>query len=280
MCFRFFLGCFITMLLVACGSRSEPNFAPVIAPGQAQGQYGRDYHIVERGETLYAVAFRYSLDYRELARINDIEPPFAIKIGDKLLLRANGNHARVVEATPLSAKSRQVKQVKETPRIVAKKSIEALPKPSVRQVIPKTLPKRIAPKRANFANVDRQISRGRWVWPIKGPVATTYAPKLGRKGISITSHEGMGVRAAHAGRVAYAGDGIRGYGNLVIIKHNNEYLSAYANNRKLFVKEGQAVLAGQVIAEVGRNNSAHYSLHFEIRRKGKPVNPLKYLAKS
>ncbi len=117
-----------------------------------------------------------------------------------------------------------------------------------------------------------------WQWPIKGRVLKNFS-QTGNKGIDIGGTFGQPVKAAAAGKVVYSGHGLVGYGNLLIIKHNSQFLSAYGNNRRLMVREGQMVDKGQTIAEVGKAGGSQTSLHFEIRRKGKPVNPVHYLPK-
>lgn len=118
-----------------------------------------------------------------------------------------------------------------------------------------------------------------WIWPIRGRIAEGYSPaRAGNRGIDIAGREGDPIRASAAGVVVYSGDGIRGYGNLIIIKHNDNYLSAYAYNRDNKVTLGTQVNKGQIIALMGRNNAGKPSLHFEIRKDGKPVNPLNYLS--
>ena len=131
---------------------------------------------------------------------------------------------------------------------------------------------------ASLPNDNRKIS---WRWPVQGTLITTFSSnKSDRKGIDIAGHEGKPIKAAAAGKVVYSGNGLISYGNLVIIKHNRNYLSAYAHNRKLMVKEGDTIKAGQTIAELGKTGADSPRLHFEIRKNGKPVNPLKYLPTS
>jgi lipoprotein NlpD len=122
-----------------------------------------------------------------------------------------------------------------------------------------------------------KVENTKWVRPAKGKVSRYYNPILASKGIDIIGKKGRAVYATKSGRVAYAGDGLPGYGNLIIIKHNQEYLSAYGNNKKNFVKEGQWVKAGDKIAEMGVIGKKKWGLHFEIRKAGRPVNPLNYL---
>jgi lipoprotein NlpD len=118
-----------------------------------------------------------------------------------------------------------------------------------------------------------------WRWPAQGQVVRHFSPKNGSKGIDIAGRSGQAVNAAAGGRVVYSGSGLRGYGKLIIIKHNNSHLSAYAHNERLLVKEGDTVNGGQRIASMGRAGDRQVKLHFQVRRNGKPVDPLRYLPK-
>ncbi|MDF1756904.1 MAG: peptidoglycan DD-metalloendopeptidase family protein [Legionellaceae bacterium] len=120
-------------------------------------------------------------------------------------------------------------------------------------------------------------SKDTWRWPAKGKVASRFAPKQGKKGINISGKKGQKIYASTNGVVAYAGNGLTNYGNLIIIKHNNSFLTAYGNNARNLVAEGDHVKSGQVIAEMGVIGRKYYGVHFEIRKKGQPVNPLRYL---
>ena len=123
-------------------------------------------------------------------------------------------------------------------------------------------------------------SQSRWSWPAKGRLLSTFSHNdAGRKGVDISGRLGQPVQAAAAGKVVYSGNGLRGYGNLIIVKHNEEFFSAYAHNKKNLVKENQIVKARQKIADMGKSGTNKVKLHFEIRRDGKPVNPLSYLPK-
>jgi len=132
-------------------------------------------------------------------------------------------------------------------------------------------------KNSLVSNVIPMSSK--WVYPTKGSIVQTFAPWRARKGVDISGRKGQKVVASNSGRVAYAGNGLPGYGNLIIIKHADDYLSAYAFNRKNLVHEGQKVKVGQVIAEMGHISKKKWGLHFEIRKAGRPVNPLKMLNK-
>ncbi len=122
-------------------------------------------------------------------------------------------------------------------------------------------------------------SNNQWIWPVKGRVATSFSPTKGQKGIDIAGKKGQKIRASSSGVVAYAGNGLPGYGNLIILKHDKKYLTAYAHNQRNLVHEGQTVKKGAVIAEVGVINRSFWGVHFEIRKLGEPVNPLNYLTK-
>lgn len=203
-------------------------------------------HTVLRGETLYAIAFRYDTDYRTLARLNHVNPPYSLRVGQVLSLQ--GITHRAVPRSTNRFKGYRVS-------------------PAVR-------PRAIYSPAQRYAH-----SASGWLWPVSGRVVTTFIPEQGKKGINIACKKGEQVIAASNGVIAYAGNGLAGYGNLIIIKHSNEYLTAYGNNAKIRVTEGQQVKAGQVIAEAGIIDHQYTGVHFEIRKAGVPVNPLNYLQK-
>lgn len=186
-------------------------------------------HAVRKGETLYAIAFRYGLDVRELAAINGIDDPYIIHPGDGLRL------------------TREVPKPNKRPR------------PPPRAAAPSTV---AAPKPAT------------WTWPAGGKVLTPFSAES--NGIDVGGKTGDPVRAASAGEVVYAGNGLRGYGKLVIVKHDEDTLSAYGHNSVILVSEGDEVKAGQAVAKMGRRGSKSL-VHFEIRRDGKPLDPLTVL---
>lgn len=248
----------LTLGLLGCSpSRNEFNYAPVDAPKASvvratprivRSYSTSNYHIVERGDTLYSIAWRYNLDYRRLARMNGISSPYALSVGQKLMLNFPARKATASKRVAVKASRQPVR------RRTAKK-----------------------PRRQSSAQL---ADKGKWIWPIKGRLVSRYNPKKGAKGINIEGARNQKIRAARSGHIAYASNGLRDYGNLIIIKHNNEYLSAYAHNKRMYVKEGQFVKKGQVIGLVGQSNNGRNQLHFEIRKAGNPVNPLNYLAKS
>lgn len=263
-------------LLTACLTSDEP--APVDnAWYQSSDQTS---HKVRSGETLYAVAWRYDLDYRDLAKYNNLSAPYMLKTGQQLTLHARSSY-RTAVITKNSNESI-------SPKVIPAAEIKISKPSGIKSALPlsnkvKQQQQRPQAKLSEETEGTEKFEKvtGKWQWPVRGSVLRSYSLPEGRKGIDISGQKGMSVKAAGAGRIAYAGQGLRGYGNLIIIKHNNIFLSAYAHNDKLLVKEGDPVKAGQVIAEMGNSdansNDGKAVLHFEIRKAGKPVNPLNYL---
>ncbi len=229
---------------VLSGCESGRTYAPVteVSPIEPIPKVGQ--HKVAQEETLYAIAWRYGLDYRYLAARNNIKPPYAIVPGQIIVLRGKP------VATPIVAESKPQPPVVQTE--VGNKS-----------ALPIQLDKPVP---------EPSYSTATWLWPASGKVVTAFSSV--NKGINISGQLGEPIKAAAAGKVVYAGAGLRGYGNLIILKHNSLYLSAYAYNRKLVVKEGDWVKKGQKIAEMGNSDSNKPLLHFEIRKAGKPLNPI------
>ncbi|NHO68299.1 peptidoglycan DD-metalloendopeptidase family protein [Aestuariicella hydrocarbonica] len=235
----------VLLLLSACSS----NKAPVqdrMSPGSNKLQH----HIVSRGETLYSIAWRYGIDYKELARRNSINRSYTIYPGQKILLSG---------------------------KVVSRQASARKAKPAVKTVS-STRSKTTTTTKKPVKTPSVKDGRPTWIWPAQGRVLAGFSSsKSLNKGVDIEGRLGESVVAAASGMVVYAGSGIRGYGNLVIVKHNEAYLSAYAHNSKLLVKEQGFVKAGQKIAEIGNSGTDRSKLHFEIRHQGKPVDPLRYL---
>ncbi len=214
------------------------------------------YHRVEDGETLYSIGWQYGYDYRTLAAWNDISAPYVINPGQWLRIAPPSGENPGRNVTPPAP------QIIETSASPPHNRLPA-PEPDTAVTAPHSHTKVI-----------------RWAWPARGRLVLKFSPDHPmQKGVDIAGSLGEPVRAAAAGQVVYSGSGLIGYGNLVIIKHNEHYLSAYGYNRTLLVKEGDEVSRGQEIAEMGISSSGakEIKLHFEIRRDGDPVNPLKYL---
>lgn len=225
----------LSLGLVACGPRVD--LAPVSELAWHPAASHPLYHRVRPGETLYAVAFRYDLDYRQLAAYNGLPHTYAIKAGQLL---------RIAPVT-----TRHLRHV--APQVAHH------------------------PMRGRGVAASREQSTTGFVWPAKGRLMRHFVPQVGQKGIDILGVSGERVVAAAPGVVAYSGSGLQGFGNLIIIKHQNQYLTAYGYLNRSFVKEGQSVRAGQVVGGMGRIDRKFWGVHFEIRYAGKPVNPLIYL---
>ena len=222
-------------------------------------------HVVQPGETLYSIAWRYGRDYRELGSANGIEPPWNIRAGQVLRLDLRGtvtsSSQNQVASNKSAVPSRKPRTVTRTP--------QAAPKPTVT---------RAPQKGAPLASQSQTVAKVNWRWPHIGTVIAGYSTSgKVNKGIDIAGKAGDAVKAAASGNVVYAGNGLLGYGNLIIVNHNEHYLSAYAHNRKILVREGEDVKAGQVIAELGSSGAERPILHFEIRKNGNPVDPAHYL---
>ncbi len=247
--------------LAACGGNAR---APVEDRYSRSATSGDSSYAVQRGDTLYSIAFRYGLDYRKLGAANGIGAPYVIYPGQRLLLK----EAAVPVTTAASP----------APKSVARTA----PTPSVPATEPRTAPVTpVSSKPATTSSGQKAtaVAMGpvsRWRWPSGGPVVRRYSSTV-HKGIDIGGQRGDPVEAVANGQVVYAGTGIVGLGELLIVKHNEVYLSAYGHNQRLLVSEGDTVKAGQRIAEKGSSGTDSVRLHFEIRKAGKPIDPLRLL---
>jgi lipoprotein NlpD len=239
-------------------TRSQPARTPVKTSSA-------NIYTVARGDTLYSIAWQHGLGYRELAGINGIRSPYTIYSGQRLRVRKAAGSSGAT-AVPL----RQSKPVVSSRPVTAPVARPA-PKPVAR---PASSP---APKPVPQATAGPAFN-GKWVWPTRGRVLSRFQSKSsGKRGIEIGGHADQPVKAAASGAVVYAGSGLVGYGRLIIVKHNENLLSAYGHNSTLLVAEGEHVTAGQMIAKMGSSGTSRNELYFEIRKDGKPVDPLKYL---
>ncbi len=261
----------LVLQLSGCGGQSV---APVKSYNYYQKPRG-ETHTVNRGDTLYSIAWAYGIDHRDLAAYNGISEPYTIYPGQLLKVDLNGK--RPAGARPAQGPGAPTRTLNspdegsakaEPPAPAAEKK-----SPTARPSKPKTVA--VSPPRKRAAST-RGTKIKRWSWPAKGQIVTDFASS-GGKGVDISGRLGQPVMAAADGRVVYAGGGLRGYGELIIVKHNKRFLSAYAHNNRILVKEGDEVKIGQRIAEMGSTGTDSVRLHFEIRRDGKPVNPVRYL---
>ena len=228
-----------------------------IEPADAEER--ADQYVVKRGDTLYSISFRHHLDYHAVAAWNHIGSDYALSVGQVLRLTPSGG----ASSAPVASRAR---------RTTPPPSIPSSPSPPVPAAEPNTAPPPPPPTEA--APLERYYQ---WQWPLRGAIAKTYSPEGGSKGLDIAGELGQAVIAAAPGRVVYSGSGLKGYGELVIIKHDETYLSAYGNNRKRLVEEGDLVKTGQQIAELGLGPQQKPLLHFEIRERGRPLDPLPLL---
>lgn len=254
----------IGFCMQGCSSRTAP--APVVNLNIKQKSnvikkhyINSKYYIVKKGDTLYSIAFSSGKDFIELARLNNIPAPYFIYPGQQLnLVSSNSRHTKKIEKSasiPLKKPKQQ--------------SIDQPKKKAYRNRIVNT-------SSAGNSSLPQQVHR--WQWPGKGKIVSKFSLAAeGNKGIDISGKKGSAISAAADGKVVYTGDALRGYGKLIIVKHSDAYLSAYAHNDAILVKEQEWVKAGQKIAHMGKTGSDEIKLHFEIRYKGKSVDPLRYL---
>lgn len=296
-----FAAAVVLVLIYGCASTRRP--APVSepapsmpgpeakgAPAVAEPDRRPKIYTVKRGDTLFTIALDHGLDYKDLVEWNNIGNPNVIRLGQQLRLEAP---VSAVVSTPLrSAPAVDARPVGGAPPVAAGDAVKSEPKgvkvPFSDQALAQLSGTQVKPTAPVIAKVDQHpeekpaaseddAEKVDWGWPAEGKMLSTFNETTNLKGIGIAGKLGQPVIASAPGKVLYSGDGIRGYGKLVIVKHNKAYLSVYAHNSNLLVKEGQSVVKGQKIAEMGSTDSDRVKLHFEIRRFGKPVDPLKLL---
>ena len=229
------------------------------------------YYTVKVGDTLVRIGLETGQNWRDLARWNNIDNPNVLEVGSVLRVTPPASEVGVAVARPVAPAPRvESRPLEARPGAGAASSGSSAPGPSTAVAAPAAPP---PPSPPASREGDGNIA---WSWPAAGPVTTGF-DEVRSKGLSIAGKSGDPVLAAADGRVVYAGSGLRGYGNLVIVKHNAIYLSAYAHNQTLLVKEDQVVRRGQKIAEMGSSDTDRVQLHFEVRMKGTPVDPAKVL---
>jgi lipoprotein NlpD len=277
---RFAISVLATAMLVGCASAPKKPSAPpsVTKPTPAKPkltQAAPPTYRVKAGETLYSIALRFDKDYRELARINDLDEKFTIYVDQQLRLDtvdADTPAPSTIAATkPVNVVNKPllVKPLKDPKEPVA--STTTIKKPS------ETVIKNTPPVGSNVQATAKGGSLT-WGWPVTGQLLKQFSREgVGSKGIDIAGKRGDIVKASADGVVVYAGEGLVGYGKLIILRHNDEYITAYAHNDRLIAGEGQRVKIGQNIAELGSTGTDRDKLHFEIRYKGKPIDPLTIL---
>lgn len=249
---------------------ATPMAAPVTSPEPAKPLRGLEnagktgFHTVQRGDTVIRIALDNGQNWRDVARWNNLDNPSLIEVGE--VLRVVPPQGDGVVARPIAAGG-----AVPAPLGTARPPVTGgLPPAGISAAPP------VSSVVAQSASAPVGEDEVVWIWPARGATLAGF-DELKNKGVDIAGRAGDPVLAAADGRVVYAGAGLRGYGNLLILKHNNTYLTAYAHNQSLVVKEDQAVKQGQKIAEMGSSDADRVKLHFEIRRQGKPVDPTRYL---
>jgi lipoprotein NlpD len=271
-------------LMIGCAGRSTP--APVVLLNSqvesGSEEYTASTYEVRPGDTLFAVAWFTGNDYQDIAKFNNISKPYTIFPGQKLRLKApvskpspskrsNIKTTRSTDPTSPPIAKRVIDQPKPQAYVEGEQDVKAQKNTNVKKstgIVKKTAPKTFPDK------VEK------WIWPAEGKLVGTFSKaESGNKGIDVAGARGSKVVAAASGKVVYSGNALRGYGRLVIIKHTDTFLSAYAYNETILVKEREWVYAGQKIATMGSSGTDSVKLHFEVRYRGKSLNPLRYLPK-
>lgn len=326
----------LSLTLAACASNQPapvidrmPAAKPAAAAKASTGDWRPATHTVKKGDTLFSIGLQYGYDYKEIAQLNNIPPPYIIRVGQTLQLQPDEKTAQAVtpaaaatdlgtdtgesdviitplqldNVAPVPAQTGQTQDAAtapattaaagEVPLLSGPKALRepysaaalAAPPPqggaSTAPATAVTEPKPAADTPATVAKAAPTASNTvggiDWSWPTSGKVIAGFSDSNNNKGMDIAGEQGQAVLAAATGKVIYSGSDLRGYGKLVIIKHDNTYLSVYAHNSQIVVKEGQQVRKGQKIAEMGSTDTDQVKLHFEIRQQGKSVDPAKFL---
>jgi len=298
------LNGYLVLLIISsilAGCASTRTRAPVYEKAEAQRkaaaesgspQREKDWrprkYVVQKGDTLYSIAFNYGFDYHELADMNGISDPKVISIGQEIRLFPSKASSAKVVTTPVEI------EIKEQPKLVkypySDAAVAQIEKVQKTAVPPSSIPSSVAPVDKEETNAEAESETEAidapdeakegtpdWAVPTKGKLIAGFSESARRKGVDIAGKLGQPIFASASGKVVYSGSGLRGYGKLIIIKHNQIYLSAYAHNDKILVKEGQNVTRGQKIAVMGKTDSKNVKLHFEVRRLGKPIDPAKFI---
>ncbi len=283
------------------GAAAAPGIPATLPASAAQGAAATDtgagYYTVKKGDTLYSIALDHGQDHKDVAAWNNIDNPSVIRIGQKLRVTPENTGAPVAVVKPVTSSAPIEVKAEAAPKSTSNtENLKREPKggklaysdaslaraqqaeQAVRPAEPKS--EEAKPERPAEAKPAEKPALGGdeldWMWPANGKLIAPFA-EGGSKGLDIAGKAGDPVLAAASGVVSYAGAGLRGYGNLVVLRHNATYLSVYAHNSKLLVKEKDSVAKGQKIAEVGSTDTESPRLHFEIRRQGKPADPQKFL---
>lgn len=246
-----------TVAMAGCASKPQIN-------NSSRYAMAPNYYTVRSGDTLSGIAMRYGLDYVSIAEMNDIPAPYRIYVNQSLRLK-KGSSPRTV-STQVMAQPEQIKR-------------QTIALPTTQPGTPVTQPATSVPSTNTTVASVAPNSSLRWIKPTNGPVIQGFNLANNVKGIRYGGNQGDPIYAAADGQVVYAADGLKEYGNLVLVKHIDGYISAYAHNSKMLVKSGDNITAGQKIAEMGSTGASQVMLEFQIRLDGKPINPINLLPK-
>jgi lipoprotein NlpD len=270
---RFRIPCILLLalagVLTACSGQRTVARPRIDEQSQSLRQPEQPTRTVVPGDTLYSIAWESGQDYRELAKWNRISPPYTIKPGQALRVMPPTEQTQTPVKPSATSKAADTANTKSTSTSKSGKVIASANKPKVNNKSKTVVP----------SSATGKTLAGSWAWPADGQLLKRYSDSGSAKGLDIGGQRGQPIRAAAAGRIVYQGSGLRGYGQLIIIKHSEEFLSAYAHNDRIYVKEGDVVKRGQKIADMGNTGTDRVKLHFEIRRQGVPTDPLKFLPK-
>jgi lipoprotein NlpD len=285
-------------------STASQKNKPVVRVKRDPSQPCPDTYIVKPGDTLYSLSLDCGFYYKEVAQANDIKEPYAIKVGDKIKFDQVKTNNPVAMTNEIKKNEEVVTTpLKNNEETITNTEASAQPqtKPATGGIVHLDNPKAYrekytdeaynhktvmpqaqaansnppaAPKEAASIVLEDKVD---WQWPTKGKLENLFNEAQGQKGIDILGSLGQEIKAAGPGKVIYSGEDLKGYGKLVIIKHNNSYLSVYAHNKELLVKEGQVITKGQKIATMGDSGTDKVKLHFEIRKQGQSVDPTSFL---
>ena len=264
-----FIGLIAVILLALMSCQSAPHVpAPVVSLDMQSAPdtdvFGQDTYTVQAGDTLFAIAWYSGNDYRDLARYNNLTEPYVIHPGETLKLVAPKPKVKIEPRPAPKPTSGHTRPISKQP------PVDPTPKQAYGE----------SEKAVNQQQVRRQFPAkvARWVWPAEGQIVGRFSnTESGNKGVDIQNSQGSPIVAAAAGKVVYTGEALRGYGQLVIIKHTDTFLSAYAHNDRILVSEQQWVNAGEQIGTMGSSGTDSVKLHFEVRYRGKSLDPMRYL---
>jgi len=268
--------------LTAC-DHSLPENGDSYQAGKVKRQLNADgSYTVRSGDTLYAIAFSYGLDHRDVAKWNRIAAPYTIYPGQdlRLSLASKNNGSSGVQISRVKTPGQTSTRSQSTTRPATTRPKSTPSGKTTEAATPASTGKTVQKSTKKPAAKQSSADPKSWKWPTSGRVLRGYvAGNPARNGLDIAGKEGQSINVTASGSVVYSGSGLIGYGELIIVKHSDRMLSAYAHNKKRLVQEGDQVSAGQKIAVMGRNDQNEQLLHFEIRTRGKPVNPMLYLPK-